>query len=364
MKKILIFSTAYLPLAGGAELAVKEITDRISDFQFDLITLRFNKQWPEFERIGNINVHRVGGPKLLFPFFALFKAGKIPCDLIWSVMANRAGFAALFFKFFYPRTKFLLTLQEGDPFDYPKKQMGALWLFLKPLFRAIFTKADYIQAISNYLADWAKEMGAKNVEVVPNGVNVEKFKSQISNLKSNDDKILITVSRLVKKNAVGDIIEALKFLPENIKLWIIGNGPKEKNLKSQISNLKINDRVKFFGEVSQNDLPKYLSQADIFVRPSLSEGLGTAFLEAMAVGLPVIATRVGGIPDFLKDNETGLFCEINNPKSIAEKVKILLENEGLRNKIITNAKKMVIENYDWDLIAGKMKKIFKKLCAF
>ena len=66
MKKVLIFSLAYLPFIGGAELAVKEITDRIYNFEFDMITLRFNKQWPRFEKIGNINVYRVDGSKLFF----------------------------------------------------------------------------------------------------------------------------------------------------------------------------------------------------------------------------------------------------------------------------------------------------------
>jgi len=361
MKKVLIFSLAYLPFVGGAELAVKEITDRINDIEFNMITLRFNKQWPRFEKIGNINVYRVDGSKLFFPFCAFLKAKKIKYDLIWSIMANRAGFAALFFKFFHPQVKFLLTLQEGDTLDYPKKQIGILWPFLKPLFRAIFRRADYIQAISNYLADWAKNMGAKcPVEVVPNGVDINKF--EIRSTKSETkEKILITVSRLVKKNAVGDIIESLQYLPENVKFLILGEGEEKEKLALIVTRYALQNRVKFFGFVEQSKMMDYFQNADIFIRPSLSEGLGTAFLEAMAAGLPVIATPVGGIPDFLRDNETGLFCEINNPKSIAEKVKLLLENGGLKNKIIVNAQKLVIENYDWDLIAGKMRKILDKI---
>jgi glycosyltransferase involved in cell wall biosynthesis len=353
MKKVLIFSTAYLPYVGGAELAVKEITDRIGDVEFDMITLSFGG--PSFERIGNINVYRINCPKLFFSIFAFLKARKMRPDLIWSIMANRAGFAALFFKIFNPKIPFLLTLQEGDPFDYPKKQVGIFWIVLKPLFIAIFRRADHVQAISNYLAQWAKNMGAKNVEVIPNGVDTRKFEIRSTKSETND-KILITVSRLVKKNAVGDIIEALKFLPENIKLWIIGDGPEKENYK-------INERVKFLGEIKNNDLPKYLAEADIFVRPSLSEGLGTAFLEAMAAGVPVIGTRVGGIPDFLKHGETGLFCEVNNPKSIAEKVMEYINNPGQTDKIVENAQKLVRENYDWSLISAKIRGIINRLCV-
>ena len=78
----------------------------------------------------------------------------------------------------------------------------------------------------------------------------------------------------------------------------------------------------------------------------------------MAVGVPVIATPVGGIPDFLIDGETGLFCEVNNPKSIAEKVKILMESSELREKIVKNARQMIKEKYNWEIIAEKMKNIF------
>jgi glycosyltransferase involved in cell wall biosynthesis len=119
--------------------------------------------------------------------------------------------------------------------------------------------------------------------------------------------------------------------------------------------------VEFLGFVEHKEMMKYFEKADIFIRPSLSEGLGTAFLEAMAAEVPVIATPVGGIPDFLKDGETGLFCEVNNPRSIAEKVKILLDNKELREKIIFNAKKLVEENYDWNSIAEKMKSILNQL---
>jgi len=378
-KKILIFSIAYIPFVGGAELAIKEITNRISDIQFDMITLQFNKNWPKFERIGNINVYRIPSPKLFFPFAAFFKAlslyKKNKYQIIWAIMANRAGFAALFFKIFHPKVKFLLTLQEGDALDYPKKQMGLFWFVLKPLFKTIFTKADYIQTISNYLAVWARNMGYKGrLEIVPNGVDLQKFKIQNSKFKINElkqelgikdnDKILITTSRLVEKNAVEDIIEAMRYLPENIKFLILGKGPEEKKLKLKIKNLKLENRVLLMGHIEPYKVPNYLAISDVFVRPSLSEGLGSSFLEAMAAGVPVIATRVGGISDFLKNGETGLFCEVRNPQSIAEKVMEYLNNPSRTNKIVENAQKLIRENYDWDLIAQKMGAIFNKLCAY
>jgi len=377
-KKILIFSIAYIPFVGGAEIAVKEITNRINDIQFDMITLKFNKKWPKFERIGNVNIYRINTSKLFFPFTAFIKARELnkenKYDIIWAIMANRAGFAALFFKIFHPKIKFLLTLQEGDTLDYPKKQIGIFWILLKPLFRAIFLRADFIQVISKYLGNWAKNMRAKNpIEIVPNGVDLEKFKSQISNLKINElkekfdikenEKILITTSRLVEKNAIGDIIEALQYLPANVKLLILGAGLEEEKLKSQVPSFNLQDRVIFLGHIESQEVPQYLAISDVFVRPSLSEGLGSSFLEAMAAGIPVIGTPVGGIPDFLINNETGFFCEVQNPKSIAEKVNYILDekNKEAVLKVKENACRLVAEKYNWDKIAEKMKNIFNIL---
>ncbi|MBU2109663.1 glycosyltransferase family 4 protein [Patescibacteria group bacterium] len=368
MRKILIFSIAYYPLVGGAEVAVKEITNRLPALGWDMITLRLDKKLLKFEKVGNINVYRVSGPKLFFPITACIKATQLhkknKYDAIWSIMAAYAGFAALFFKLSHPKIPFLLTLQEGDSEEHILKRVGIFY----PLWKKIFGKADYIQAISSYLADFGKKYGAKcPVDVIPNGVDVYKFQNPNDKLQINfklpNDKLLITTSRLVKKNAIDDAIKALQYLPGNIKFLILGTGPLESKLKLQTTNYKLQTRTKFLGYIDHSEIPKYLAIADIFIRPSLSEGMGNSFIEAMAAGIPVIATSVGGIPDFLKDGETGLFCEVHNPQSISEKVKILLENQELRNKIIINAKEMAVKNYDWDLIAEKMKNIFEKLCV-
>ena len=370
-KRVLIFSLAYIPFVGGAELAVKEITDRIKDIDFDLVTLRFDRKLPEFERVGNVNVYRINSSKLLFSFLAFLKGVRLnrkqKYSVIWSIMANRAGFAALFFKFFYPKTKFLLTLQEGDAENYPEKRMGFVRIFLKPIFKKIFTKADYIQVISNHLADWTRKMGVKAlVEVVPNGVDTEKLKIKNEKLKT-DEKIIISTSRLVNKNGIDVLIGAVAELKKiiskiNFKVKILGAGPEEKKLKDLVKELKVEDIVQFLGYIDPEEVYEYLAKADIFVRPSRTEGLGSSFLEAMGAGLPVIGAPVGGIPDFLKDGETGLFCRVDDPQDLAEKIKLLTENEDLAKKLAQNGQELIFKNYSWNNIALKMKIILNKLC--
>lgn len=385
-RKILVFSLVYYPrFIGGAEVAIKEITDRIlpSEIEFDMITLR--KQAPKFERIGNINVYRVGLPwfgnntksskifplsKLTFPVFAFIKAlqlhRKNKYDLVWSMMASYAGFAGYLFKIFNPSIPFVLSIQEGDNF---KIRQGIFKLF----FAKIFLSADIVQVISNFLATWSKNMGAKSpIVVVPNGVNFYLFSnrksdSELNNLKKSLNKkekdiFIVTTSRLVEKNATIDIIDSLTYLPENVKFLIIGTGHEEEMLKSRVSKLGLDNRVNFLGFVKHEDMPQYLHISDIFIRPSLSEGFGNSYIEAMAAGIPVIATPVGGIVDFLRDSETGLLCEVRNPKNIAWKVEMLLNDKSLKEKIVKNALEMVEKKYQWNLIASDMKnKVFLKV---
>ncbi|MEK7213627.1 MAG: glycosyltransferase family 4 protein [Patescibacteria group bacterium] len=351
-KKILIFSLVYYPrFIGGAEVAIKEITDRIpkEEIEFDIIALRKNSiffiLW-----------------KFLFPFYAFIKAlylhRKNKYDAIWSMMASYAGFAGFLFKKIYPEIPFILSIQEGENF---RKREG----MFNFLFRKIFSNADHIQVISKFLSDWSLYMGAKcPITIVPNGVDLDLFSKRDlekeNKLKANfnkkeNDIFLITTSRLVVKNAVEDIIDALSYLPENVKSLILGQGYQEEELKEKVENLKLKDRVHFLGFVPHKDMPQYLHISDIFIRPSLSEGFGNSYIEAMAAGIPVIATPVGGIVDFLRDGETGLFCEVQNPRSIVQKIEKLIKDKESRDYIVQNAIKMVKEKYDWNIIANDMK---------
>lgn len=384
-RRILIFSLSYFPhLVGGAEVAVKEITDRIApaNAEFDMITLGDGTS-PKEEKIGNVRVHRVFNTaglvqKTLFPFAAYLKSRKLTysvrCDCIWAVMAGHAGFAALLAKITNPRIPMLLTLQEGAGFELREG-------IFRPLGKPIFTHATRIQAISHYLADWSREMGATcPVDVVPNGADLELFSREVSPderdftwkklCRKDGDIYLITTSRLVEKNAVADVVSSLQYLPKNVKFLVLGTGPLEAGLKQLALKLGLNytdeppvnpgNRVHFLGYVPHKEMPQYFAVSDVFVRPSLTEGQGSSFIESMAAGVPVVATAVGGIPDFLIDGETGLVCEAKNPHSIAQKVEKLLKDRESRDYIVKQARHMVKEKYQWKKIAAEMQAVFEK----
>lgn len=403
MKRVLIFSLTYHPYVGGAEVAIKEITDRINprEYEFDMVTLRFDEKLPKVERVGNVTVYRIGftatNPKIsdrsmplscrfakmFFPFTSFFKARSLhqkhAYDMTWAMMANQAGFGALLFKLTYPEVPYFLELQDGNSLEQIKSRRPFLRL-IWPFYKRVYLKANSIKAISHFIERLAREIGFKGpVVVIPNAVDVAKFSATVSieeqvELKARfgkrmDDVFLFTASRLVLSRGVEDIIRALSLLPQNVKLLIAGMGEDQKKLENIAHDSGVAERVFFAGHVSHDRLPLYYQVSDIFVRPSIVEGFGNAFVEAFAAGIPVVATPVGGIPDFLFDPErnpnnpaTGLFCEVRNPESIARAVLRYMRDPALVAEVVQNAKALAEEKYDWNTIAKDMQeKIFNPL---
>jgi len=365
--KVLIFSLAYVPFIAGAEVAIKEITDRIGDISFDMITANLDGKQKTEEKIGNVTVYRIGKGtlgKYTFPKTAFVKARELHAenhyDAVWAVMANQAGLAALSFKKAFPDVTYLLTLQEGD-------SLASIWTrtwFMRRRYKDIYRRADKIQAISTFLANRAKKYGYRGpLEVIPNGVDFSRFKKEFSQTElsatraklglSPNDRVVVTSSRLVHKNGIDLIIRAVKDLP--VKTLIIGDGKLMVRLKSLAQEIGVRHNVQFIGYIGHDQLPQYLKISDVFVRPSRSEGLGVSFLEAMAAGLPVVATAVGGIPDFLRNGETGLTCEVNNPRDVTAKIQMLLSDESLRQKLIKNGRAFVDKHCDWQRIAERVR---------
>lgn len=398
-KRILIFSLNYYPqYIGGAEVAIKEITDRISEeeIEFHMVTLRFDDNLPRVEKVGNVLVHRIGFTKKgatiaelgTFPLHlnkywyqlaAFFKAYELQrifkYDAIWAMMAHSCGIPAGLFKQFHPQVKYVLTLQEGDPPEHIERMMRPVM----PLFKQGFTRADALQPISTFLRTWGNRMGfVGDSEVIPNAVDVALFTKPHSEQdllemkktlrKKEGDVYLVTTSRLVHKNAIDDVINALALLPKNVSFLIYGIGPDEEKLKALAKKQGVEARARFMGQITHAQMPLMLAACDIFIRPSRSEGMGNSFIEAMAAGLPVIATQEGGISDFLFDAKrnpvketTGWAVDKDSPEQIVAAVQDIIGHPDTVATVTTRAKALAKEKYDWTQIAKSMKSLFDQL---
>lgn len=379
--RILIFSTDdHLYPAGGAEQAFGNITERLSHIEFDLICAKLRKGALAYEQVKNVHIHRMGFgiPKIDGIMLALFGhhcARKLmkqhQYDLVWSIMASYGAFSAVRVKK-ATGLPFLLTLQEGDSFEYIYERVK----YVRKSFNEIFSIADGIQAISTYLLNWGREMGyvGTHDRVIPNGVDIEAYTAPLPSevLESTrtsfgfkeDAFILITSSRLEKKNGIIDVVRALPLLPSNICFVICGSGSLHDSIQSEVAQLGVTSRVKFMGFVEPKELPRLMKASDAFIRPSLTEGLGNAFLEAMAARVPVVGTLAGGISDFLTDEVTGFVVGIQDSESIATAVKKVIALDDTKKELLLNtAEQMVKDRYDWDLVTKEMEKLFIELTA-
>jgi glycosyltransferase involved in cell wall biosynthesis len=183
----------------------------------------------------------------------------------------------------------------------------------------------------------------------------EKTREQVrKDLGFSGETIATFTGRLVEGKGIGVLLAAWKKVAidfNDICLFILGQGPFEKPSKKLCQELGIEEKVRFIGLV--NDVRKYLAISDLFVFPSLHEGFPNSVLEAMACGLPVISTRIGGVIDVIKNGENGLLVEPGNVDQLADALKRLISDAEYASDLGKNALKTIQKNYDINTIANK-----------
>ena len=373
MKTVVVFSWFYLPFIGGAELFVKAVTDRLAGrFRFVIVTARAERSLPKIEESEHVRILRTGFgrgvDKYIYPLSAIRRSLSLPrVDLVHSIMVNASAVAAYGLTRLRPCPT-LLTLQEGDSEDYVRDYLGPLF----PIYPRLHRPFDRIHSISHFLKDQAVGYGADRttIRVVPNGVDTDIFSPGPSNeelrdaLELSNKRVLVSVSRLVPKNGIDIVVAALPLLlaqyPETV-LVLVGDGSERRTLEARAEKVGVRGAVRFVGSVEHERTVDYLRLADVFVRPSRSEGLGSAFLEAMAAGVPVVATAVGGIPDFIRDGETGLFAESGSAESVARAVGRVLSDGALANRLSESGLTLVRSSYRWEMVAEQIAGLYEEL---
>lgn len=208
----------------------------------------------------------------------------------------------------------------------------------------------------------------EKIHVIPNGVDFEQFNANINGsiIRSyldvkEDEKIILFVGRLALVKRVDILIESTKILSKygyKIRTIIIGDGPYKEMYKRMAGKDK---NILFLGRICKNDLPAYYAASDIFVLPSLSEGLPTVLLEAAASGKPIVASNVGGISDIVRHKSTGFLVEPGDVMSFVYYIKLLLDDENLAYMMGYNACKHAKRNFNWDGIIEKYENIYRNV---
>ena len=208
-----------------------------------------------------------------------------------------------------------------------------------------------------------------NIQIIPFGVDTDFFKPL--KLPKNEDMFqILSVGYLIERKGFEYLIRAMKEVlkkHKNARLKIVGSGPLENKLKNMIIKLELQNEVEIIKNVSDEELLRLYNSSDLFVLPSITdsqgntEGLGVVLLEAMASGLPVIGSNVGGTKDIIVDNETGLLFQEKNSQEIVDKIIFTIENKSKMNKLAENGLNFVEENFNWEIVAESYQDCYKSV---
>jgi len=221
------------------------------------------------------------------------------------------------------------------------------WLLKWPLslrYRKTF-------CISEYVKSELQKQHWPNLQIVYNFINIDRFhpdpeqrRAVRGSVGAGEEFVALTVAYLIKDKGLDVAVRALAELPEDVVLWIVGDGPERRNLEALARGLNLGSRVRLLGS-HQNVVP-FMQAADCFVCPSVwKEGAGNANFEAMACGLPDIASRIGGIPEFVEDGRNGFLFTVGNHRELAGAIQRLHDNPELRLRMGQDARSIVVERY-------------------
>lgn len=351
MKKIVILSAFLTPFRSGAEACAEEVPQHLrDDFSFTIITARMNKSLPVEDTLGGIPVRRIGlgSPfdKWLFPFLAPFAVRAYKPDIIHAVLESFAGLALVLCQRTVPKAKRILTCQSTNT---------------SLLLRSIHRSAQVVTAISSVLIERAKKFGRKDAILIPNGIRLQDITQAHHTLKKVPGRILF-VGRLEPMKGVATLLDAFTIIAAThptAHLHIVGDGSLRQSLEARVKDLIRTGRITFLGYVSPLSIHKEYAEASVFCALSRSEALGNVFLEAQAAGCAVIATNVGGIPDIVKNEETGLLVPPHDPDAAATAIDRVLTDAKLASKLQKNGSAHAA-SYDWKEIARRYSNVYQE----
>jgi L-malate glycosyltransferase len=227
--------------------------------------------------------------------------------------------------------------------------------------------ADYLAATGHALKEQTQKVlgGKRPIFVTPFGVDCSVFIPRKLEAKKRGIIRIGTIKRMKPVYGISTLIRAfavaLEAGLESAELVLVGGGPQENDLKQLALELNIHKQVKFVGSIPHAEVPGMLSTFDIYMALSISESFGVAVLEASACGKPVITSDVGGLPEVVRDGQTGFLVPPNNPQRAAEKIILLAKDHKLRCELGRNGRDFVLANYAWKECVSAMELVYETI---
>ncbi|RLF27652.1 MAG: glycosyltransferase family 1 protein [Thermoplasmata archaeon] len=336
------------PEAGGAEVYTHEICKRIVEMGHNvtLFASKYNGAFGE-EEIDGIRIVRDGGRFGVYLKVKNFYKHNNEFDIVVDEVNTRPFMTVDFIE----KPKICLIHQLAREFWFYKTPFPINYIGRYLLEDKWLSKYRDIKTVT--VSDSTKkdllELGFKDVEIVYNGLSVEPLE-EIS--EKEEEFTVLFIGRLTPTKKPFDAIKAFKLAGIG-KLWIVGRGELENILREEVS-----EDVKFYGYVSEEEKYDLMKRAHVVLVPGLREGWGRVVIEANAMGTPAIGYDIPGLRDSIRDGETGILCR-PTIESMAEKIRVISEDEDLREKLSKNALKWS-KNFSWDKSSERFFEILRK----
>ncbi len=371
----------YHPYIGGSEKHMYELSRRLARKHNVVVITSRLENTPEYEEIDGVKIHRLDArllklPHIYPPPYPICKEvpaaierlhKKYGFDFInihgrWFPSFNRAIYFGK-----KNGIKTVLTLHNGRPggIDPATTLFGtiyeSLWgkKILRDVDRIIAVSEGVKKEIANYGID------EKKMHVIHNGVDTAMFTPTEPKYRERYadgfDHLLVFSGRIVKQKGLEHLLEAMKLVIKEYpktRLLIIGKGSLRQELEKKARKAGIRDNVMFLGFLPENEMAYIYSSSDLFILPSISEPFGMVLVEAMASGLPCIGTEVGGIPEIIRDGDSGFIVPPKDPEKLAARIIEVLSDETLRKKMGRKGREIALKKFDWDIIAEKTERFY------
>lgn len=357
--RILVLNYEYPPLGGGAGVATAALVQGLAEkgVAVDVVTSgvaqdaerRGSERHQEIAE-GGLTLYRVHSRRTGVHEAGMLGAASYLCSALPVVrgLLRTHRYDAVHIFFSLPTGALLpllnlhgapvvVSLRGSDVPGYDPHNIGMqrAHRLLLPLTRWIWRRADRIVAVCESLgALMLESCPGLRYAVVPNGVDLNLFHPAAAPRSEAGPLRCLAVARLIERKGLGDLIRAFALLERGrFRLEIVGGGPDEQVLRDLAEQHGVAREIRFLGSLDREEVAQRYREADLFTLPSTAEAFGNVFAEALASGLPIVGSQVGGIPELVEPGSNGLLVPSGDPAALARAIRLLADDPQLRREM-------------------------------
>lgn len=371
----MVFTTDYYPphLGGGVEAVVSEVARRLAVAGHEVLVITLGRDaWPDVETLDGVRVHRfrsirlnrVTGLELTFSRRA-FKDMRATIEQFAPdvISAHHSYFTTTPSALNAARRLAIpsvLTLHVAGMDHFGGWKGVAARFYERSVARWLLRRPDALVAVSEAVAASVRPYVSLPVTVIPNGVDIDRFRP--SPRQHGAGRRIVFVGRLIANKGPQTALDAFSRVEEkypSATLTMVGDGPLRSSLEKCVAERGLEGKVRFLG--LRGDVAEILNASDVLVRPSLVEGMPLTILEAMASGLPVIASDVGGVSEIVSDGNTGYLIRPRSHEELAEALVRMFEDDERMVAMGSAGMRRVRANFSWDITASATERLLEAL---